>query len=74
MTFSEALILLKEGKKVRNLNWNGKGMYLSVFFPPSFSYMDLPYIFMVSTDGRKVPWLASQLDLFSDGWEQVLDP
>lgn len=74
MTFSEALILLKEGKKVRNLNWNGKGMYLSVCFPSYLSSMDLPYIFMVSTEGRKCPWFASQLDLFSDAWEQVLDP
>lgn len=28
MTFGEALELLKQGKKVARLGWNGKGMYL----------------------------------------------
>lgn len=28
MTFGEAIELLKQGKKVARLGWNGKGMYL----------------------------------------------
>lgn len=30
-----------------------------------------PYIMMQNAHGDLVPWLASQMDLFSDGWEVV---
>lgn len=71
MNFEEALKELKNGKKIRNNNWNGKGMYLGAQYPTYLSKMTLPYIFMKNADGDLVPWLASQQDLFSEGWEVV---
>lgn len=32
-----------------------------------------PYIMMLNAQGVIVPWLASQMDLFSDGWEILGD-
>lgn len=31
LSFSEALILLKQGNKVARSSWNGKGMWISLF-------------------------------------------
>jgi hypothetical protein len=59
MNFEEALKELKNGKKIRNNNWNGKGMYLEVQYPTYLSKMTLPYIFMKNADGDLYPWLAS---------------
>lgn len=70
--FSEALARLKKGEAVYNGNWNGKGMYLNVQFPDSNSKMSEPYIYMVTSKKTRVPWLASQQDLFSSAW-QVAD-
>lgn len=70
--FEEALWLLKNGCKMQNQNWNGKDMYLVCQYPDEDSLMDLPYIYMVHASGHKQPWLASQMDLFSDGWRVYL--
>ena len=71
MEFEEALELIKEGKTVTNENWNGKGMCLKAQYPDENSLMTLPYIYMVNAKGENIPWLASQQDMFSDGWELV---
>ena len=31
--------------------------------------MDLPYIYMVTVDGTRVPWLASQTDMLAEDWD-----
>ena len=82
MEFEDALRELKTGKKITNHNWNGKDMFL--YYVPSNSYpaqTDIAkeefgemveygaYIAMKTAQGNVVPWLASQMDLFSDGWE-----
>lgn len=75
MDFSEALKALKEGYRVENKCWNGKGMYLALQRPDANSKMTLPYIYINFPKehplypDKKVPWLASQLDLLSEGWE-----
>lgn len=60
----------------------GKQMYLRVQKPDGNSMNTEPYIMMITctaislnndkhTDGwetKRLPWLASQQDLFSDGW------
>lgn len=71
MTFSIALDHLKSGYKLMRAGWNGKGMWLAVQRPDAQSKMGLPYIYMKTTDGRLVPWTASQTDILSDDWQLV---
>jgi hypothetical protein len=77
LSFSEALTLLKEGKRVYRKGWNGKGIFIEVQRPDENSKMTSPYIFIDTTgletsnpDAPKsrVPWLASQTDLLSEDW------
>lgn len=71
MEFEDALRELKAGKRITNKHWNGSGMCLHMQTPDEFSKMTLPYIYMKNTHGDLVPWLASQMDLFSDAWQIV---
>lgn len=71
MDFPDALKECLAGKKITNKNWNGKGMYVEVI-PGSlnlFNEMMLPYLEMTNVKGEKVPWLISQMDVFSEKWE-----
>ena len=76
--FGEALRFLKVGKKVARLGWNGKGMWLELQTPDAHSKMTLPYIFLnypidaQNTPGARVPWLASQTDVLSEDWLEVI--
>lgn len=69
--FSVALHWLKEGKRVCRSGWNGKGMWIELQLPDTYSKMTLPYIYMSTAQGDLVPWLASQSDLLSNDWELV---
>lgn len=75
--FGEAIRKLKQGKKVARKGWNGKGIYLKMYFPDMYSQMTLPFIFIVTDnlitdnpDAPKgtVPWLASQTDMLAGDW------
>lgn len=68
LSFSHAIVALKEGFNVRRAGWNGKGMWLGLQKPDAGSKMGLPYIFMSTVDGKLVPWLASQTDMLADDW------
>lgn len=68
MEFGAALDKLREGKRVRRVGWNGKGMYIELQNPTPSSKMTLPYIFMRTVQGDLVPWLASQTDLLATDW------
>lgn len=69
--FAYALTLLKEGKRAYRQSWNGvqagKKMYLAIQEPDAQSANTLPYIYIVTEQGR-VPWVASQSDLLADDW------
>jgi hypothetical protein len=71
MDFSGALAALKAGKIVRNNNWNGKSMYLTILIHPNV----VPAIYLHMPDTHpvyphaSVPWTPSQLDLMSEEWE-----
>lgn len=77
MTFSEALDMIKQGKRAARLGWNGKGMWVEIQRPDAHSKMTLPYLYLnypgdaQNTPGARVPWLASQTDLLADDWEEV---
>ena len=68
MSFGHALVALKAGHTVARSNWNGKGMWLERQVPDENSKMKLPYISIVTIDGRAVPWVASQSDMEVEDW------
>lgn len=69
--FGFALILLRGGHQVTRKGWNGKGQFLELQRPDENSKMTLPYIYITTVSGDRVPWLASQTDLLSNDWELV---
>ena len=83
LNFGNAIVFLKEGKKLARKGWNGKGMFL--YYVPAASYPAMTdvakaefgengmvpygaYIAMKTAQGNVVPWLASQTDMLSDDW------
>jgi len=86
MNFSEALIMLKDGKLVSRINWNGKAMFLylvpgSTFkvnraplngiLPPNTEVEYRSHIDMKTADGTCCAWVASQTDLLANDWTEV---
>jgi hypothetical protein len=71
MDFGRALDYLKDGWTVWREGWNGKGQFLELQTPDAHSKMTLPYIFITTVQGDRVPWLASQTDLLADDWDSA---
>lgn len=74
MSFSSALVAMKEGKKVARTGWNGKGMWLHLFKSQGGTYLSRPladHIMMATADGKFVPWLCSQTDALANDWTIV---
>ena len=67
--FGSAIDELKAGERVQREGWNGKGMWLELQVPDEHSKMTLPYIFMSTSQGDLVPWLASQTDILATDWQ-----
>lgn len=67
-SFGIAIDLLKKGgsNKFTRKGWNGKGMYVSL--AEGDGDAKLPFLFLKTTDGKLVPWAASQTDLLADDW------
>lgn len=73
-TFSVALQLLKSGLRMQRVGWNGRGQYIELQTPDCNSKMTLPYLFIHTVSGDRVPWLASQTDLLMDDWIRFKEP
>lgn len=80
MSFGDAILVMKEGKKVARAGWNGKGIFIELQTPDENSKMTSPYIFIdttgLQTDNphaprSRVPWLASQTDMLAEDWQIV---
>lgn len=77
--FGAALRLLKDGKRVARVGWNGKRMWLVLIDPGNAMHTSAagsfdmqPCIGMKTADGNMQPgWLASQADMLSDDWSVV---
>lgn len=82
-TFSVALDLIKQGKRVAREGWNGKGMFVFLVPGSTFTVNREPllsimgegtqvqyhgHIDMKTAQGYVVPWLASQADLLAEDW------
>ncbi len=81
LDFADVIRGLKNGKRFARTGWNGQGMFIEMQKPDSGSKMTLPYAFLVYTkpDNRGglniagvVPWLASQTDMFSNDWTEII--
>ncbi len=48
--------------------WNGPGQFIELQAPDEHSKMTLPYIYITTVKGDRVPWLASQTDLLAQDW------
>jgi hypothetical protein len=71
MSFGHAIEALRAGRRVARGGWNGRGMFLELQVPDENSKMSLPYIFMTTVQGDRVPWLASQTDMLAKDWQIV---
>lgn len=69
--FGYALNALLTGKAISRRGWNGPGQYLKLQVPDEHSKMSLPYIYITTVQGDRVPWLASQTDLLATDWYVV---
>lgn len=88
MDFGQALIALKQGRRVAREGWNGKGMFLFLVPGSTFRVNREPllsimgegaevqyhaHIDMKTAQGYVVPWLASQADMLAEDWVEVWD-
>ncbi len=71
MNFGQALTRIKLGARAARVGWNGKDMWIALQVPDADSMNTLPYIYMITADGYRVPWLASQTDILASDWVQV---
>lgn len=71
MKIGDAIELMRDGKRVAREGWNGKRQFLELQVPDENSKMTLPYIFITTVQGDRVPWLASQTDLLADDWQEA---
>lgn len=88
LSFSQALHLIKSGRRVTRQGWNGKGMFLFLVPGSTFKVNRPPllgiypegteinyqaHIDMKTADGTIVPWVASQSDLLGEDWVLLED-
>ena len=66
--FGSAIKELEAGLHVSRLGWNGPNQFLTLQVPDENSLMSLPYIYITTVTGDRVPWLASQTDMLASDW------
>lgn len=66
--FGAALLLLKRGYRLQRVGWNGPGQFLELQRPDAGSKMTVPYIYITTVQGDRVPWLPSQTDVLAEDW------
>ena len=71
MHIHEAIEAMRDGERVARTNWNGKNQFLELQVPDEHSKMTLPYIYITTVQGDRVPWHASQTDILANDWEIV---
>lgn len=70
-TFSVALEVVKQGRAIARIGWNGKDLKVMAQIPDENSKMTLPYLYIEYPNGDRCPWLASQTDIMSIDWFEV---
>ena len=69
MDFSEALKLLKQGKVLRRTSWSGTKRI--ILMPGCESSGILPYIRIITKDGKHGVYTATNCDILADDWETM---
>lgn len=74
LNFGQALEQLIAGNRLTREGWNGPH-YIEVQNPDENSMNKRPYIFIVPHGDAtlRVPWTASQADIFATDWAVVLE-
>lgn len=73
MNFGDVIAGLKRGRRYRREGWNGKNMFIFLVPGSTFKVNREPlHIDMRTAQGYVVPWLASQADMLSEDWNEVL--
>ena len=84
MNFGQAIEAMKAGKKVQRKGWNGKNQYIELAMKVSYmnpdgdivnvdhEQMGNKAIAFVGTSGVQLGWLASQADMLSEDWQEVV--
>lgn len=60
---------MQNGFAVTRASWNGKNQFLRLQVPDEMSTMSLPYVYITTVQGDRVPWLCSQTDLLALDWQ-----
>mgnify|MGYP003633889142 CR=1 FL=1 len=68
MDFSEALLKIKSGERLKREGWNGKNQYIFLYDIGKQDPFWSSYIVIMNEQAVKVPWLASQGDLLAEDW------
>ena len=83
MNFGNAIMALKQGKRIQREGWNGKNQYVEL--ATSISYKNTlgeivnvehdaignNALAFVGTSGVQLGWLASQADILAEDWKIV---
>ena len=73
--FGEVLNALKNGQKAARMEWNGKGMYITIISAGNAmcqGYEMQDCIGMKTADNKMQPgWVPSQADMLAEDWEIV---
>lgn len=76
-SFSIAIELLKQGKKIARKGWNGKGMWVTcekVYTHTDLKVQDIestfshPLLIIKNVNGQFATWVPSITDLFAEDW------
>lgn len=62
---------LYSGRKIFRHGWNGKGQFLGLQRPDAQSANTLPYVYLITAQGERVPWICSQSDLLAGDWRTL---
>jgi hypothetical protein len=68
LSFSEALDRIKAGQELSREGWNGPNQKVFLVEAEKTGPVTVPFLCIETTDGKTVPWLASQTDLLANDW------
>ena len=69
--FATVLHDLKYGRAFTRAAWPGHSILIALQPHDIWSPITVPYIFMRTKEGDRVPWTPSQVDLLATDWEIV---
>lgn len=70
--FSAALILLKEGRKMKRIGWSSPNMWIQILRPPHLAGVR-PYFKMKTREGDFSVWFPAICDILADDWVEVAE-